>query len=114
MKLLEQQWLFGELVPHLLLKIKELGYKYTWGEAWRPPETAKLYAQQGLGTVTSLHIDRLAVDLNLFKDGKYITDGTGHTDLGAFWKSLHPLCRWGGDFPKKDFNHYSMEWGGRK
>lgn len=56
----------------------------------------------------SLHHMGLALDLNLYKDGRYIMDDEGHRELGAYWKSLHPDCRWGGDFTSKDFNHYSF------
>lgn len=56
----------------------------------------------------SLHEDALAMDLNLYKDGRYVVDDEGHKDLGVYWKSLHPDCRWGGDFDSKDFNHYAF------
>jgi len=56
----------------------------------------------------SLHHLGLALDLNLYKDGRYITNDEGHKELGEYWKSLHPDCRWGGDFARKDYNHYSF------
>jgi len=46
--------------------------------------------------------------LNLFKDGRYILDDEGHRELGTWWKTIGPDYRWGGDFPKRDFNHYSL------
>ena len=61
----------------------------------------------------SCHYLKLAADLNLFKKKKYLTSTKSHAQLGKFWKSLHPLNRWGGDFKKKDGNHYSMEHNGR-
>jgi hypothetical protein len=57
---------------------------------------------------------RLAVDLNLFKNGQFLTDSEAHRPLGDYWKSLHPDCCWGGDFSKPDGNHYSMQYGGIK
>lgn len=68
---------------------------------------AEVYAKQGKGIKNSCHTVRLAIDLNLFKNGKYLTDGTGHDVLGSFWKTLDTDARWGGDF--KDPNHYSFE-----
>lgn len=101
-------------VALLIQQADALGYAVTFGEAWRTPEQAKLNAAKGIGTSTSLHIERLAIDLNLFKDGRYITDGEGHTELGHWWKMLGQDHRWGGDFAKKDFNHYSISPDGRR
>jgi hypothetical protein len=53
----------------------------------------------------SFHYKRLAIDLNLFKDGKYLTETKDHEPLGKFWKFLGGT--WGGDW--EDGNHYS--WG---
>jgi len=50
---------------------------------------------------------RLAIDLNLFKDGEYLTDTEDHRFLGEFWESLGGT--WGGRWD--DGNHYS--WGER-
>ena len=73
------------------------GYEITFGDAW-----AKSGHIDG-----SYHYKRLAIDLNLFKDGKYLTTTESHKPLGEFWKSLDPECTWGGDFKRKDGNHYS-------
>ncbi len=61
----------------------------------------------------SLHYKRLAIDLNLFVNGRYIRSGKNpaYVELGAYWKGLHPLCRWGGDFG--DANHFSIGHGGK-
>lgn len=90
------------------------GYALTYGETWRDPRIAALNAKDGKGITNSLHCDRLAVDFNLFKDGKYLLDSKDHKPLGDYWKTLHPLARWGGDFTKPDGNHYSFEWQGRR
>lgn len=114
MRLSEAQQVFTRNVAILIQYAYANGYAITFGEAWRAPEMARLYAQQGRGTATSLHIDRLAVDLNLFRDGMFLSRSDDHAHLGAYWKTLHPLNRWGGDFRRPDGNHYSMEWGGRQ
>lgn len=99
---------FAQQVSNLIRKASDLGYGVTFGEAWRTPEQAALNAKSGAGISNSLHIERLAIDLNLFKDGAYITDDRGHRELGTWWKSIGPRYRWGGDFTKRDFNHYSI------
>lgn len=60
----------------------------------------------------SLHYDGLAIDIDLFKDGKYLPETEDHKVFGEFWESLHKDCCWGGRF--KDGNHYSVTMGGRK
>lgn len=110
----EQQRLFTRLIASLIQYAYAQGYELTFGEAWRTPEMVAIYAQRGSGSKNSVHPDRLAVDFNLFKDGRFLTTTEDHAPLGAFWKSLHPLCRWGGDFPTRpDGNHYSMALGDR-
>ena len=110
---LQQQ--FAQDVARLILKAAELGYGVTLGDAYRSPEQAAANAASGSGIARSLHCERLAIDLNLFKDGRYITDGEGHRELGAWWKTLGPMHRWGGDFSTlKDNNHYSLSPDGKR
>lgn len=113
MNLLEQQSLFVKLVGQLIAwTYSQPGLTLTFGECYRTPEQAALNAKNGKGISNSLHTQRLAIDLQLFKDGKYIDKSNLYEPLGTYWKSLHPLCRWGGDFSKPDGNHFSMEWQG--
>lgn len=112
MTLRQQQSLFVSLVADLIRFAYASGFELTFGEAWRTPEQAKLNAANGKGISNSLHIDRLAIDFNLFRDGKFLSSTEDHQPLGEWWEKQHPLCRWGGRF--KDGNHYSLEWGGRK
>jgi hypothetical protein len=120
LKLGEKQRIFAYHVGLLIAWAYQNGYELTFGDAFRDPRLAQLNAQQGIGIALTLHGQRLAVDFNLFKDGSYCTASEDHRPLGAYWKSLHPLNRWGGDFkdrdgkPKPDGNHYSMEHEGRK
>lgn len=102
-------------VAKLIVWATGQGYEFTFGEAWRTPEQAALNAARGTGIRTSLHVDRLAIDLNLFRNGVFLSDSESHRPLAVYWKTLHPLARWGGDFkPSPDGNHYSFEWQGRK
>ena len=79
----------------------------------RGPEQAAANAMKGIGILNSLHLVSLAIDLNLFQSGKWLQMSSDHRPLGEFWKSLHPLCRWGGDFTKPDGGHYSITHEGR-
>ena len=52
-------------------------------------------------------------DLILFRDGAPCWDSEDYRELGDFWKSLDPLCRWGGDFRNPDGGHFSIAHQGR-
>jgi len=108
----EKQRLFAQLLARLLDKAHELGFGVTLGEAWRSTTTARAMQEQGRGIANSLHIERLAIDLNLFKGGEYLSRTEDHQALGEWWEAQHALCRWGGRF--RDGNHYSLEHNGRK
>lgn len=97
MSLRKKQSKFAFLISSLIMWAYSKGYEITFGDAW-----AKSGHIDG-----SYHYKRLAIDLNLFKDGKYLTTTESHKPLGEFWKSLDPECTWGGDFKRKDGNHYS-------
>lgn len=106
---------FAQSAARLIQKAAELGYTVTLGEAWRTPEQAQWNADHGLGIAHSLHMERLAIDLNFFKNGTYITDGSTLADVAAWWKSLpSPMTgaqyKWGGDIsaPHQDGNHFSL------
>src|SRR5688572_9941080 len=115
MTLGEKQRLFARLVSLLIEYAYQKGYEITFGDAYRSPEQAAKNSVQGIGIKRSLHVQRLAIDLNLFKDGTFLTNTEDHLELGIFWESLHPLCRWGGRFrPNPDGNHYSLEHEGVK
>jgi len=85
------------------------GYALTLGEAYRTPEQAQIDAQKGTGIVDSLHCKRLALDFNLFHNGLYLAQTDDYKQFGEYWKSLHPLNRWGGDFKRGDGNHIEMQ-----
>lgn len=60
---------FALAAAKLIIKANDLGYTVTLGEAWRTPEQAQWDADHGKGIVHSLHMERLAIDIILFKDG---------------------------------------------
>lgn len=107
MTLSEKQQKFAVYVAKLILYAESIGYAVTFGEALRTIEQQKLYVQQGKSkTLASKHLDRLAVDLNLFIEGEYKTDKASYIKLGAYWKYLDVENVWGGDFSFGDANHF--------
>lgn len=111
----QMQSLFALKVSQLIAHAYLQGYEVTFGEAWRPPATALYYADQGKGIANSLHTVRLAIDLNLFRNGKYLSSTEAHRTLGEWWEKqsdARVTCCWGGRFG--DGNHYSFAYGGRK
>lgn len=103
MKLGQQQKEFAKRVAFLILKAYELGYELTLGDAYRDPRVFGLKGEKkGYGSSNSEHKVRLAIDLNLFKDGVYLTTTEDHRELGEWWESVGGV--WGGRFD--DGNHY--------
>lgn len=111
MSLREKQSLFAINLARLIIFTYEKGFELSLGEAWRTPEQQRIYLRRGLTkTSHSRHMDRLAIDLNLFKNGKYLTATSDYQELGDYWKTLHPDNRWGGDFTSlSDGNHFEMK-----
>jgi hypothetical protein len=115
MTLREKQSEFAALVPMLIWDAIRLGYEVTLGEAWRSKEEAERLAKLGKGIKGSLHTIRLAIDINLFKNGKYLTKTEDYAELGKLWESRSTAqyeCHWGGRFG--DGNHFSIGHGGKK
>lgn len=106
---------FTKSLIKLLTMAFNHGYEITLGEAYRTAEQAAWNAANGKGIKNSLHCKRLAIDLNLFKDGKFLTASEDYKPLGVFWESLSTQgvehC-WGGRF--SDGNHFSIAFGGAK
>lgn len=103
-----------KLLPRLIDFIYAQGYEVSGGELERSKAQAEANAASGAGIANSLHLIRLAIDLNLFKDGVYLSDSASHKPFGEFWEGLNELCCWGGRFTKPDGNHYSLTHEGRK
>ena len=110
MDLSQKQQLFSLNVSKLIAYIYERGYACTLGEAYRTPEQAAIYAKEGKGIVDSLHCQRLAIDLNLFKDGNYLTDKDSYALFGSYWQMLCTSNKWGGAWVHLvDSNHFEMD-----
>lgn len=106
----EKQSRFALMVAQLIMDASVMGYEVTLGEAWRTPEQAALNAKKGSGIKRSLHCDRLAIDLNIYHNGVWLSKSEDHKRLGERWEKLGGT--WGGRFG--DGNHYSLAHEGRK
>jgi hypothetical protein len=129
---------FGVCLAKLLDHITESGFEFTLGEGYRTTEQAEINAlplidrkvvegmlnakypdlAKAIGISTSHgirasnHRNRLAQDLNIYKDGVWLTGAESYKPFGAWWKLQHPSARWGGDFD--DADHFSFEYNGVK
>jgi len=105
MKLSDQQFEFAKDCVLLELWMINHGYKFTYGEAWRPDEMQKIYYEQGKSKIKERggpHGYRLARDYNIWVNGKLTYAKEILQPIGDFWESLNPLNRWGGNY-KGDF-----------
>lgn len=111
MTLGEKQRTFTVMVARLILQAEAMGYQVTWGDAYRDP---RVHGEQGVrksySAANSAHKNRLAVDLNLFRRGKFLSRTEDHQPLGEWWEAQGGT--WGGRW--QDGNHYSLEHRGVK
>lgn len=111
-------------VGHLIAWAFENGYELTLGEGYRTKDQQWLYYNgktlvggrimnhpQGRlsWTTNSRHMQRLAIDFNLFIDGDWQTTTEAYRPLGEFWESLNTKNRWGvikANGGRSDGNHF--------
>lgn len=105
MTLLQKQQKFSLMVTSLLVWLMGNGYNFTFGDAHRSIEEATR-----LGFKKSLHTKSLAIDINLFLNGKYLKKTEEYKEAGEFWELIGGT--WGGRFD--DGNHFSLEHEGVK
>lgn len=97
MKLSDMQRRFPLMVAEFIRQVYDTGFELSFGEAFRTEEQQRLYMRSGRSrTMNSLHRDRLAVDFNLFRDGRYLADGALYRPAGEIWEALGGS--WGGRF----------------
>jgi len=97
-------------MPLMLAKLiiyayEQLGYTITFGEG---------FDDDGIGHMKgSVHYIKLGQDLNIFKDGQWLSKGPemekAHNKLHDKWDELGGAKR----IPK-DLNHYSIEFQGKR
>lgn len=105
MTLREARCTFSHLLAKLVIRAFELGYEAAFDEV-----TERITAKDKTSDhmTGSLHHMGLAADILLYKGGIYLTESDAYLDLGMYWKSLDPLCMWGGHFKNRDGNHFSF------
>ena len=90
---------FALKVAALIVYIYTKGYEITLGDAYSVPcHKCGTYGHKE----NSKHKKRLAIDINLFKNGKYLSKTSDHVIFGEYWESRGGV--WGGRF--NDGNHY--------
>ena len=125
MTLRESQSIFILNMAKTIIFAYENGMELTAGEMLRTNDQQLLYfegyelikigsdlklkkAAPKSKTMFSSHLNKLAVDLNLFIDGQYKTDKESFKKISLYWKSLHPKNVCGYDWGW-DFNHFEMK-----
>ena len=98
-ELFDRQVRFTQILGRLLLYAETKGYQVTVGDA---------HATNG-HIESSRHYCRLAIDLNLFRDGRYLDTTESHSELGKFWEAIGGT--WGGKWG--DGNHYQLDYKGK-
>jgi hypothetical protein len=136
----QKQERFAILLARWIERIYEMGYRVRLGEVARTDEQSELNAigaagrhsvaqllrphwpvlanaidnNTGNGIRGSLHTLKLAADINLFVEGRWISDGADvhWKRVGELWEGMGDGCCWGGRFG--DANHLSITHEGRK
>ena len=76
---------------HLLIQFAySQGYELTFGEAYRTQYQQEQYFKEHKTEILhSNHLNRLAIDFNLFKDGQLLITPFDFLPLGNYWMSLN-------------------------
>lgn len=89
---------FAFMVALLIIFAILKGYQITLGDAWAKENSGRPHKKG------SFHFERLAIDLNLFKNDVFLELTKDHKQLGGFWEMMGGT--WGGRW--NDGNHYSL------
>ena len=131
MNLHEKQLLFPKLLANFILFGIDSGYQFKTGECLRPSWVAHVNDHFKRGVKNSLHTKALAIDLEIYYEGTWLTgpaqSGAFYIDrlrlLGDYWERLGVAqssmlhgdtveTHWGGRFG--DYGHFSIGHGGVK
>ncbi len=114
MTLSERQCDFTFALSRLITQAVAQGFTIKIVELNRLLATQKEYVAKGVSwTLDSRHLDNLAADIVLYKDGVLVPYGEAYRPLGVYWEST---CkgRWGGRFSEtptqigKDPGHFEF------
>lgn len=112
----EDQWKFAQDVANLVIHASGLGYKLTFGDAYRSKEEQqRVFDLKKSKTLDSRHRVRCAVDLNIWKDGEpvwILSADECHAaikPLGDYWESLDEKNSWGVRRGEQDWDEGHFE-----
>lgn len=81
------------------------GYSCTGGDLFRDKRVHGEWGKkESYSAAKSMHKRGMAIDLNLYLDGVYLTETSDHHQFGMYWEALDLKNRWGGRYG--DGNHY--------
>lgn len=109
MTLRSQQSVFAKNIGLLIAYAYANGFELTFGEVYRTVEQQEIYFKTGRSkTMNSRHIQRMAVDFNIFINGRmlfadpkiYDDDLKRATVLADYWESLNVNNVWGSNWDK--------------
>ena|SRR5687767_3018285 len=113
MTLAEARIIFTKCLAQLVLFADGTGKPLAFGEGMDRKTTKDPTSDHMKGSLHDVGLGQDADRYEIIKDESgmiikfsWLTRTEDHADLGAFWKTLHPFCKWGGDFG--DGNHYSF------
>lgn len=99
--MLERQFQFSRMVGLLFYWMAEHGYRWSLGDAWRPtdklpcPHCGWEHSYQDIlvynkrsKTLNSKHLDRLAIDINLFTEEGRLAQAADYLPIAEKWESL--------------------------
>jgi len=117
MKLSDQQYIFAKDLIHLAIYIRddEEVTKFSIGEVWRPFEWQEILVKKGFSqTLDSDHLNKMAVDIYFWIDGKFVKNEWESKplldEIGEYWEALNTLNYWGGNFKSFcDMNHFGRK-----
>ena len=117
MNLSDQQYLFAKDVIRLLSYIRddEEISKFSIGEVWRPLEWQEILHKRGFSqTLDSDHLNKMAVDIYFWIDGRFIKNIWENkpllSEIGEYWVELNDHNYWGGHFKTLcDLNHFGRK-----
>ncbi len=126
MSLGKKQEKFSLMKADLIQYMYNMGYKVRTGDVWasdgikEAERVLKFVQRQCRGSIdvsveslaklirrhshNSKHYLKLAVDINLFLNGEYLSKTEDHKIFGEYWEELGGI--WGGRFD--DGNHYEL------
>jgi len=107
LKLSDHQAAFLLDVCQLIGYCKYHEIKVTGGELFRTEYQQKEYLRTGKSkTMNSMHLKRLAIDLNFFIDGVLTYDKNKLENIGRHWQGLSEYNEAGMFWKFKDTNHF--------